>query len=70
MTKSEMRMRIDAAMLSYNGVIERNEKVLGRELLSKVTANFRSGSGKNRMGKCGSGKHQMAERRANWTAFR
>lgn len=69
MTKSEMRVRVEEAMKSYNGSVTKSTKVLGKELLSKYTANYRAGSGRTRMGKNGSGKYSMTETRGHWSAF-
>jgi len=69
MTKAEMRDRVEEAMKSYNGSVTKSTKVLGKELLSKYTANYRAGSGRTRMGKNGSGKYRMTETRGLWSAF-
>lgn len=69
MTKSEMRVRVEEAMKSYNGSVTKSTKVLGKELLSKYTANYRAGSGRTRMGKNGSGKYCMTEKRGHWSVF-
>lgn len=69
MSKSEMREAIERAMMSYDRPVEKVEKVLCENLLTKYSANYKAGTSKMRMGKNGSGKHAMSEARQNWLAF-
>jgi hypothetical protein len=69
MTKVEIRQAIELAMQTYDRPVEKIEKVLCENLLTKYSANYRAGSSQMRMGKNGNGKHAMSEARQKWTAF-
>lgn len=69
MTKAEMREAVERAMETYDRPVEKIEKVLCKNLLTKHSANYRAGSSKMRMGKNGNGKHIMSETRSKWSAF-